>query len=62
MYEENMIDKEQIQKQIDKSKWFKQTKPQFSNIKTENIQGVRQINQNKRANMQILSKYSVIIL
>ena len=48
MYEEKMIDKEQLQKQIDKSEWFKQTKSQFSNIKTENIQVVRQIKINEQ--------------
>ncbi len=46
MYEENMIDKEQLEKQIDKSKWFKQTQSHFS--KTENIESVRQTKINEQ--------------
>lgn len=42
MYEENMIDKEQLEKQVDKNKWFKQSQSQFHDIKTENIESVRQ--------------------
>jgi hypothetical protein len=45
MYEENMIDKEQRKKQIDKSEWFKQTDPHSSNI---NIESVRQTKINEQ--------------
>jgi hypothetical protein len=48
VYEENMIDKEQRKKQLDKSEWFKQTNPQFPEVKIENIERVKQLKLNEQ--------------
>ena len=43
MYEENMVDKEQRKKQIEKNEWFTQTKPQFTDVKIEDVERIKQI-------------------
>ena len=46
MYEENMVDKDQRKKQTEKNEWFTQTKPQFPDVKIENIERIKQIKLN----------------
>ena len=48
MYEENIVDKEKRKKQIEKNEWFTQTKPQFPDVKIEDIEHIKQIKLNEQ--------------